>query len=85
MPENRAAGNEKLPVNFGEGCVAAGEFPGGTDFSLASPCGLRNNFPHENQDFPVSGGAWIVVHQRLHFPQRMIETSRAHRTGLPPA
>jgi hypothetical protein len=54
MPENRAAGNEKLPVNFGLGypscrgttktmleCTRGRRCAG--DFSLAPPCCLRNN------------------------------------------
>ncbi len=38
MPENRAAGNEKLPANFGEDLRRAG------DFSLAPPWDLRKNW-----------------------------------------
>jgi len=43
MPENRAAGNEKLPANFGKP-------PGGAaDFYLAPAGGLRNNFHVKNK------------------------------------
>jgi len=43
MPENRAAGNEKLPMNFGRA------FSPAADFCLASPHGLRNNFRVKNK------------------------------------